>query len=71
MSIDVKAYLYGKRGLVLPGMDIVSYVLGRMSEGTHNEPVIFHSIEDGNLILLGVYSTNSTDDGLYLDCNPV
>ena len=33
-------------------------------------PITFHSIEDGKLIILGAYTANSLSDGLYLDCVP-
>ena len=35
-----------------------------------NNPVEFHVIEDGNLIILGAYSAKEYPDGLYLDCAP-
>ncbi len=35
-----------------------------------DEPVTFHVIEDGKLIILGAYSAKSYPDGLYLDCEP-
>lgn len=34
------------------------------------EPVVFHVIEDGKLIILGARSVVSTPEGLYLDCAP-
>lgn len=34
------------------------------------EPVEFHRIEDGKLIILGALNANSQPDGLYLDCAP-
>lgn len=34
------------------------------------EPVTFHVIEDGKLIILGARSVISTPEGLYLDCAP-
>ena len=33
-------------------------------------PVEFHVVEDGKLIILGALSANSHTDGLYLDCEP-
>ena len=33
-------------------------------------PVEFHVIEDGNLIILGAYSAKEHPEGLYLDCAP-
>ena len=33
-------------------------------------PVEFHVIEDGKLIILGALSAKSYADGLYLDCQP-
>lgn len=33
-------------------------------------PVEFHVVEDGKLIILGALSANSLTDGLYLDCAP-
>lgn len=33
-------------------------------------PIQFHMVEDGKLIILGAYSANSQPDGLYLDCEP-
>ena len=33
-------------------------------------PVVFHVIEDGKLIILGALTANSLPDGLYLDCTP-
>lgn len=35
-----------------------------------SEPVVFHVIEDGKLIILGAMNANSLPDGLYLDCAP-
>lgn len=35
-----------------------------------NNPVEFHVIEDGNLIILGAYSVKEHPEGLYLDCAP-
>lgn len=35
-----------------------------------NIPVEFHLVEDGKLIILGALSAVSTEDGLYLDCEP-
>lgn len=32
-------------------------------------PVVFHLIEDGKLIILGAMSAISKEDGLYLDCD--
>lgn len=34
------------------------------------DPIEFHVIEDGRLIILGALTANSTLDGLYLDCEP-
>lgn len=34
------------------------------------EPVTFHVIEDGKLIILGAHSVVSAPEGLYLDCAP-
>ncbi len=34
------------------------------------EPVEFHVIEDGKLIILGALNANSYPGGLYLDCAP-
>jgi hypothetical protein len=34
------------------------------------EPIAFHVIEDGKLIIRGAMSALSLEDGLYLDCAP-
>ena len=34
------------------------------------DPITFHVIEDGKLIILGAITANSLPDGLYLDCAP-
>jgi hypothetical protein len=34
------------------------------------EPVEFHVMEDGKLIILGALRANDLPDGLYLDCAP-
>lgn len=34
------------------------------------EPVVFHVIEDGKLIILGAHTINDLPGGLYLDCAP-
>lgn len=34
------------------------------------EPVVFHVIEDGKLIILGAHTINDLPSGLYLDCAP-
>lgn len=34
------------------------------------DPIIFHAVEDGNLIVYGALVANSSPDGLYLDCYP-
>lgn len=34
------------------------------------DPIVFHVIEDGKLIILGAYSAKSYPDGMYLDCEP-
>lgn len=34
------------------------------------DPVVFHVIEDGKLIILGALSAVPLEDGLYLDCAP-
>ena len=39
-------------------------------EASVPEDVVFHVIEDGELIVLGAYSANSLPNGLYLDCAP-
>ena len=35
-----------------------------------NEPIVFHRMEDGKLIILGALSANLQPEGLYLDCAP-
>ena len=35
-----------------------------------SEPIEFHVVEDGKLIILGAVNANSQPDGLYLDCAP-
>jgi hypothetical protein len=35
-----------------------------------SEPIEFHVVEDGKLIILGAVNANSLPDGLYLDCAP-
>lgn len=34
------------------------------------DPITFHVIEDGKLIILGAHTANSLEDGLYIDCEP-
>ena len=34
------------------------------------DPIQFHVIEDGKLIIVGAMSAVSLPDGLYLDCSP-
>lgn len=34
------------------------------------DPVQFHVLEDGKLIVVGALSANSFPEGLYLDCSP-
>ena len=34
------------------------------------DPVVFHMVEDGKLIILGALKANSLPGGLYLDCAP-
>ena len=35
-----------------------------------DNPIEFHIIEDGKLIIAGAFEANSSPDGLYLDCAP-
>lgn len=32
---------------------------------------IFHNVEDENLVLMGAYSTTSSNGALYIDCEPI
>ena len=34
------------------------------------DPITFHVIKDGELIVLGAITANSSPEGLYLDCAP-
>lgn len=60
-----KAIYYGARPLTRVYHNGVIIFQGKPSE-----PVDFHVVENGKLIILGAMSMTSLPDGLYLDCAP-
>ena len=55
---------------IYKGTNIVTQIYHRGKIIYHREPLVFHEVDNGNLIILGVITANSTLDGLYLDCEP-
>lgn len=63
------AYWAGKDNITLPSPITREEMF--LYEAVNTKQVEFHLIdENGNLVIIGAFSTKSYDDGLYLDCEP-